>query len=193
MGEVSRHCQYWDSMGLDEFIVCVNISPLQFNQTNLPEYFADFLKKSGLPPHRLELELTESAIMTDAEANITKLQELKKLGVALAVDDFGTGYSSLSYLKRFPIDTLKIDQSFIADLDSPDGAAIIQAILALSKTLNLRVVAEGIETTAQLKYLAEKNCDLLQGYLFARPLYPEGVPSMLAQNFAADINEALQG
>ncbi|MEM1114462.1 MAG: EAL domain-containing protein [Pseudomonadota bacterium] len=191
MNEVARHCKYWDSLGLDEFLVCVNISPLQFNQTNLPQYFANFLKRSGLPPRRMELELTESAIMNDAETNIQKLQELKQLGLALAVDDFGTGYSSLSYLKRFPIDTLKIDQSFVADLDRPDGAAIIQAILALSKTLNLRVVAEGIETEHQLSYLAAQSCDLLQGYLFARPLYPEDVPDMLAQNFAEQINQAI--
>ena len=191
MGEVARHCKYWDSLGLDEFLVCVNISPLQFNQTNLPQYFEEFLKRSGLPPQRVELELTESAIMNDAETNIAKLKELKRLGLALAVDDFGTGYSSLSYLKRFPIDTLKIDQSFVADLNRPDGAAIIQAILALSKTLNLRVVAEGIETEDQLKYLANQSCDLLQGYLFARPLYPEDVPDMLAQNFGEQINKAV--
>ena len=131
--------------------------------------------------------------MTDAETNIAKLRELKALGLELAVDDFGTGYSSLSYLKRFPIDTLKIDQSFVADLESPDGAAIVDAILALSKTLNLRSIAEGIETEEQLCYLARKNCDLLQGFYFARPLYPEDVPAMLRQNFTRQIDLALAG
>ncbi len=189
--EAARHCKQWDDLGLREFMVCVNISPLQFNQTNLPQYTSDILVKTGLPPHRVELELTESAIMNDAETNIAKLRELKALGLALAVDDFGTGYSSLSYLKRFPIDTLKIDQSFVADLDKPDGAAIIQAILALSKTLNLQVVAEGIETVAQLRYLVEQRCDLLQGFLFSQPLYPEDVPDMLQQNFTDVINQAL--
>ena len=129
--------------------------------------------------------------MTDAETNIAKLRELKSIGVDLAVDDFGTGYSSLSYLKRFPIDTLKIDQSFVADLDSADGAAIVDAILALAKTLNLRVIAEGIEEAHQLAYLVRKDCGLLQGYYFARPIYPEDVPDMLRQNFSKEIREAV--
>jgi len=189
MGEVARHCLYWDTLGLKAFRVCVNISPLQFNQSNLPEWVAGFLDRSGLPPGRLELELTESAIMNDAETNIAKLRSLKDLGVDLAVDDFGTGYSSLSYLKRFPINTLKIDHSFISDLDTPDGAAIVDAILALAKTLNLRVIAEGIENRNQLAYLVEKGCNLLQGFYFARPIYPEDVPSMLEANFIAQIQE----
>jgi predicted signal transduction protein with EAL and GGDEF domain len=191
MGEVARHCLYWDTLGLDSFRVCVNISPLQFNQSNLPEWVAEFLDHSGLPPARLELELTESAIMTDAETNIAKLRALKALGVDLAVDDFGTGYSSLSYLKRFPIDTLKIDQSFVSDLDTPDGAAIVDAILALAKTLSLRVIAEGIENEHQLAYLVEKGCDLLQGFYFARPIYPEDVPDMLKANFSTQIQAVI--
>jgi predicted signal transduction protein with EAL and GGDEF domain len=190
MAEVARHCQYWDSLGLNSFRVCVNISPLQFNQSNLPQWIAEFLEQSSLPPQRLELELTERAIMNDAETNIAKLRELKAIGVDLAVDDFGTGYSSLSYLKRFPIDTLKIDQSFVADLDSADGAAIVDAILALAKTLKLRVIAEGIENEHQLSYLAQRDCDLFQGYYFARPIYPEDVPDMLRQNFSTEIKEA---
>ena len=145
------------------------------------------LELTGLDPQLLELELTEGAIMTDAEANIVKLKELKAIGLDLAVDDFGTGYSSLSYLKRFPIDTLKIDQSFIADLGSPDGAAIIDAILALSRTLNLRVIAEGIETAEQMRYLVDKKCDLLQGYYFSVPVYPEEVPNLLRHNFSEQL------
>lgn len=191
MQEVARHCLYWDSLGLRPFRVCINISPLQFNQSNLPQSIGDFLKRTALDAHRIELELTESAIMTDAETNIEKLRQLKALGLELAVDDFGTGYSSLSYLKRFPIDTLKIDQSFVADLDSPDGAAIVDAIIALSKTLNLRVIAEGIENPEQLRYLVDKGCDLLQGYYFARPIYPEDVPDMLRQDFSPDLTSAV--
>jgi EAL domain-containing protein (putative c-di-GMP-specific phosphodiesterase class I) len=190
MAEVARHCKHWETLGLTNFRVGINISPLQFNQKNLPEWIDQFLADSGLPAERLELELTESAIMNDAETNIAKLAQLKARGLELAVDDFGTGYSSLSYLKRFPIDTLKIDQSFVADLDSPDGAAIVDAILALSKTLNLRSIAEGIEDSHQLGYLVEKGCDLLQGYYFARPIYPEEVPDMLKQNFSDQIAEA---
>jgi diguanylate cyclase len=184
LAEAARHCAFWDSKGLGDFRVCINLSPLQFNQPNLEESVAAFLKDSGLAPERLELELTESAIMTDAEGNIKKLKELKALGLALAVDDFGTGYSSLNYLKRFPIDTLKIDQSFVADLASPDGEAIVDAILALSKTLELQVIAEGVETEEQTKYLAARNCDLLQGYYFSRPIYPDDVPTMLMQDFS---------
>ena len=184
MGEVARHCLYWDSLGIKPFRICVNISPLQFNQADLPEWIENFLRRSKLTPDRLELELTESAIMTDAKTNIAKLRALKALGLQLAVDDFGTGYSSLSYLKRFPIDTLKIDQSFVADLHSPDGAAIVDAIIALAKTLNLRVIAEGIEDEYQLSYLVAKECDLLQGFYFARPIYPEDVPDMLRQVFS---------
>ena len=191
MAEVARHCLYWDTLGLDSFRVCVNISPLQFNQHNLPQWIATFIDKAGLPPERLELELTESAIMNDAETNINKLRELKALGIDLAVDDFGTGYSSLSYLKRFPIDTLKIDQSFIADLDTADGAAIVDAILALAKTLKLRVIAEGIENEDQLSYLVKHDCGFLQGFYFSRPIYPEDVPNMLQENFSTQIQAAL--
>ncbi|MEH6610889.1 MAG: EAL domain-containing protein [Halioglobus sp.] len=193
MNEVARNCLYWETLGLPAFRVCINISPLQFNQGNLTQSIADFLGRSGLSPSRLELELTESAIMTDAETNIAKLNELKGLGIELAVDDFGTGYSSLSYLKRFPIDTLKIDQSFVADLDSPNGQAIVDAILALSKTMGLRSIAEGIEEADQLRYLVNQQCDLLQGFYFARPLYPEDVPGILRQNFAEKIKEVMRG
>jgi predicted signal transduction protein with EAL and GGDEF domain len=190
--EVARHCMYWDSLGLPPFRVCVNISPLQFNQDDLPGRIRRFLEHTQMDAKRLELELTESAIMTDAQTNIEKLGQLKALGLELAVDDFGTGYSSLSYLKRFPIDTLKIDQSFVGDLNTPDGAAIVDAIIALSKTLNLRVIAEGIENPAQLAYLVNRGCDLLQGFYFSQPIYPEDVPDMLRQDFNQDLASAVK-
>lgn len=188
--EVARQCVVWDRMGLAAFRVSVNISPLQFNQPDLIHYISGFLSRSGLDPTRLELELTESAIMTDGETNITKLTELKSLGLDLAVDDFGTGYSSLSYLRKFPINTLKIDQSFVADMKSADGAAIVDAIVALARTLNMRSIAEGIETEQQLAYLAERGCDLMQGFYFARPLYPEDVPHALVTDFSEQIRRA---
>ena len=191
LSEVARHCTYWDTLGLDHFRVCVNISPLQFNQPGLTRKIRDFLDRSGVDPRRIELELTESAIMTDARANIEKLKELAALGLDLAVDDFGTGYSSLSYLKRFPITTLKIDQSFVADLSSADGVAIVDAIIVLARTLNLRSIAEGIETQEQLRHLVQNKCNLLQGYYFARPLYPEDVPDALRHDYGRDITEAL--
>ena len=192
MEEVGRHCTYWDTLGLSPFRVCVNISPLQFNHGNLADWIAAFLARSGLSPDRLELELTESAIMNDAETNIAKLRSLKSLGVHLAVDDFGTGYSSLSYLKRFPIDTLKIDHSFVNDLNTPDGAAIVDAIVGLAKALNLKVIAEGIETQSQLAYLVKRECDLLQGFYFSRPKFTEDVPNMLQTNFLADIQKIVE-
>jgi predicted signal transduction protein with EAL and GGDEF domain len=191
LSEVARHCTYWETLGLSHFRVCVNISPLQFNQPELTRKIRDFLDRSGLDPRRIELELTEGAIMTDARANIEKLKELAALGLDLAVDDFGTGYSSLSYLKRFPINTLKIDQSFVADMSSPDGVAIVDAIIVLAKTLNLRSIAEGIETQEQLRHLVQNHCDLLQGYYFARPLYPEDVPDALRRDYARDISDAM--
>ena len=192
LSEVARHCTYWDTLGLDRFRVCVNISPLQFNQPDLVERIRHFLDHSGMDPARLELELTESAIMTDAKANIDRLRQLNELGLDLAVDDFGTGYSSLSYLKRFPISTLKIDQSFVADMSSQDGVAIVDAIIVLAKTLKLRSIAEGIETADQLRHLASQQCDLLQGFFFARPLYPEDVPDALRYDYARDIADALR-
>lgn len=190
--EVSRHCTYWETLGLDNFRICVNISPLQFNQPDLVERVSHFLHHSGMDPARLELELTESAIMTDAKANIDRLRQLNELGLDLAVDDFGTGYSSLSYLKRFPISTLKIDQSFVADMSSQDGVAIVDAIIVLAKTLKLRSIAEGIETRDQLRHLSSQQCDLLQGFFFARPLYPEDVPDALRYNYARVIDDALK-
>lgn len=187
LDEAARHCAFWAERDLEDFRICLNFSPIQFNQPDLASNVAAFLERSGIPAHRLELELTESAIMTDAETNIAKLRELKNLGLALAVDDFGTGYSSLNYLKRFPIDTLKIDQSFVADLASPDGGAIVDAILALARTLKLKVIAEGVETEEQVKYLMDRKCDLLQGYYFSRPVYPDDVLDLLKQDFSDQI------
>jgi len=190
LSEVARHYNYWETIGLNDFRICVNISPLQFNQPDLVRYMRDFLALSGIDPKRLELELTESAIMTGEEDNIRKLRDLKALGLDLAIDDFGTGYSSLSYLRRFPISTLKIDQSFVADMETADGAAIVDAIVALSQTLHLRCIAEGIETQPQLAHLAERGCDLLQGFYFERPLVPESVPEALTREYSQEIAAA---
>ncbi|MBU2879303.1 two-component system response regulator [Aliiglaciecola lipolytica] len=164
--------------------VAVNVSGHQFRQHNFTEIVAEALRNSGLPAELLELELTESVIMSDAEENIARLIELKTLGVTLAVDDFGTGYSSLSYLKKFPIDILKIDRSFMCDLDSaPDDVAIVEAILALAQSLNLGVIAEGIEDAGQIEILKDSKHLLLQGYLFSRPLAAEYIAPLLTQNF----------
>ncbi|MEE3388328.1 MAG: EAL domain-containing protein, partial [Pseudomonadota bacterium] len=142
-----------------------------FRKGNVAEIVDRVLESTELPAHLLELELTESLIMEDMEQNIELLQQLRTRGIELALDDFGTGYSSLSYLKRFPVDTLKIDRSFIMDLDkSPDDAAITRAIIDMAHSLQMNVVAEGVETDAHLSILRDMHCDSIQGYLISRPV-----------------------
>ncbi|MBA6294567.1 EAL domain-containing protein [Colwellia sp. MB02u-9] len=178
-----KQAKQWLDNG-NEVRIAVNVSAHQFRQVNFTQTVAQTLKQCNLPPSLLELELTESVIMSDAEENIKRLIELKNLGVTLAVDDFGTGYSSLSYLKKFPIDTLKIDRAFMCDANSaPDDIAIVQAILALAKSLKLGVIAEGVEEVAQIEILKNSKHLLLQGYLFSRPLAAKNITPLLNQNF----------
>jgi EAL domain-containing protein (putative c-di-GMP-specific phosphodiesterase class I) len=161
----------WDREGRDAIGMAVNISAIQFKDPKFIDLVADVLSVSGLPPHRLELELTESMLMESVEANLVVLRRLRVLGVHLSIDDFGTGYSSMSYLKRFPINTLKIDRAFVTDLpDDKESAGISQAIIALAHTLNLKTVAEGVETASQAEFLASSGCDYLQGFLFSQAL-----------------------
>ena len=169
--EACRQNSAWRRAGLPPIAVSVNLSPIQFRHTGLVDAVAEALAEAGLDPKSLELEVTESFVMHDAERINVAMQSLKSLGVDIAVDDFGTGYSSLSYLKRFPVDRLKIDKSFVRDIDSdPDDAAIVRAIITLGHALNLRVVAEGVETAAHLDYLKLHGCDEVQGYYFSRPV-----------------------
>jgi diguanylate cyclase (GGDEF)-like protein len=178
-----QQAKIWQDSG-HAIRVAVNVSGHQFKQPDFPEVVQKVLKDCQLPATLLELELTESVIMSDAEENIARLKELKALGVTLAVDDFGTGYSSLSYLKKFPIDILKIDRSFMCDINSPpDDIAIVEAILALASSLNLGVIAEGIEYSGQITTLQNTQKLLLQGYLFSRPVAAEYISPMLQQNF----------
>jgi diguanylate cyclase (GGDEF)-like protein len=161
--------------------VAVNLSARQFQEPGLVGHITDALADTGLPPRLLELEITESNAMQNAQAAIQTLRELKALGVRISIDDFGTGYSSLSYLKRFPIDTLKVDQSFIRDIGADaDDAAIATAVIALAHTLKLDVVAEGVETAGQRDFLAASGCDLMQGYLFSPPVTAEACGELLA-------------
>ena len=151
----------------------VNVSPRQLRQGDLDEVVAAALARHGVPASQLELEITEAVLLEEKERPLYKIRSLRGLGVRISVDDFGTGYSALSYLKRFPIDTLKIDQSFIRELSKgSDDAAISTAIIALAHSLDLDVVAEGIETDEQLWILQELGCDIGQGFLFARPMPP---------------------
>jgi EAL domain-containing protein (putative c-di-GMP-specific phosphodiesterase class I) len=151
--------------------VAVNLSARQFNDPQLPKMVARALKESGLPPRLLELEITESLAMRETDATLATLRKLKELGVSIAIDDFGTGYSSLAYLKRFPVDKLKIDRSFITELPGDrDQGAIVSAIIALAHALQIRVVAEGVETAEQREFLRSCGCDFIQGYLVGKPV-----------------------
>ena len=161
----------WQRNGLPSIQVAINISARQFRQDNLTDLLRRKLAETGLEGNTLEFELTESMVMHDVENAIVMLRELKQLGVALALDDFGTGYSSLAYLKRFPIDALKIDRSFVRDIDTEsDDAAIAHAVIAMAHSLGLRVIAEGVENAAQLNLLREYGCDDFQGFLFSLSL-----------------------
>ncbi len=172
----------WQQTGDAPMPVAVNLSARQFQERNLLDTVTQVLEESGMDPQYLQLEITEGAAMRDVESTITTLRALRKMGVQIAIDDFGTGYSSLSYLKRFPIDVLKIDRSFVRDLIvDPDDAAIASAIIAMAKSLGLRVIAEGVETEEQLAYLKEHGCDEMQGYLFSKPVPAPEFTKMMSQ------------
>jgi diguanylate cyclase (GGDEF)-like protein/PAS domain S-box-containing protein len=173
----------WQESGSHGLGLAVNISTRQFQQADLVAEVRRALQDSGLPPHSLDLEVTESHAMQDAESATETLRALKALGVRLSIDDFGVGHSSLGYLKRLPIDTLKIDRSFVRDIDSdPDDAAIVTAVLALARTLKLQVVAEGVENEEQLAFLRGLGCDRMQGNLFSPALPAEECASLLARH-----------
>ena len=170
----------WRENGVPLSRVAVNISAIQFAQSNFTARIAQILKETGLPPSVLELEITESVLAEDVERAIETLGVLKDMGIQLSIDDFGTGYSSLSYLKRFPIDRLKIDRSFVRDVASdPDDASIAMAVIGMARSMDLSVVAEGVETEAQLRFLKNKQCDEIQGYYLSRPLPAEELEPML--------------
>ena len=152
----------------------VNLSALQLLRDELTQHLCEVLAEFKLTPQQLELELTESVLMANPELAIHTLDRLHSLGVSIAIDDFGTGYSSLSYLKRLPIDTLKIDRSFVGDITTdPDDEAITKTIISMAHSLDLNVVAEGVETLEQLEYLHEHGCDAIQGHWLSPPLPPE--------------------
>ncbi len=171
LNKACAQASLWQSQGLPPMRIAVNLSALQFREDNLVGTVADALDLADLDPQYLELEITESFLMDDVDSAIAKLRALSNLGVHLAIDDFGTGYSSLSYLKKFPLNTLKIDQSFVRDISTdPDDAAIAEAIIALAQTLNLRVMAEGVETEEQINFLRTRGCEQAQGFLISHPV-----------------------
>jgi diguanylate cyclase (GGDEF)-like protein/PAS domain S-box-containing protein len=172
----------WQDAGLTPLRLSVNFSARQFQQSTFIADVTHVLKETNLDPRWLELELTESSIMKDPEAAIEKLHELKLMGIKVAVDDFGTGYSSLNYLKRFPIDTLKIDKSFVSDIcKDPHDTAIVRAIINLGHALDLTVVAEGVETKEQLQFLSALECDVVQGFLFSKALGASSFEELLIE------------
>ena len=166
-----------------DLTISVNLSAKQLLQHRLVDEMKKLLRETGLPANALKLEITESAVMTDPAAAAEMLQQIKSLGVHLAIDDFGTGYSSLSYLHRFPLDTLKIDRSFISgSREGDDGMEIARTIMPMAKNLRLDVVAEGVETSEQVALLKRLQCKYAQGYYFSRPLAPEDVPPLLSED-----------
>lgn len=186
LAEACRQARQWQAAGLPPIRMSVNTSAIDFRQRHFVESVEQVLADTGLDPCLLELEITESVLMQNVDATMSALQRLKALGIKLAIDDFGTGYSSLSYLRRFPIDVLKIDQSFIRGLSSDSSdAALVGAIISLGKSLNLNVIAEGVETAAQLKYLKDHHCEEAQGFYFSEALPAPAFARLLSAGFAA--------
>ena len=184
MKTACAQAQAWQERAASPISVSVNLSSRQFKQEGLASAVATALRESGLDPRLLEMELTESLVMHDADAAIRMLSRLRETGVALSVDDFGTGYSSLSYLTRLPISALKIDQSFVHDIKAgggPDEGIVAQAIISLGHNLKLKVVAEGVETEAQFEFLKKHGCDEVQGFHFGRPVPAQEFERFLAQ------------
>ena len=169
--QACRMSKQLSAAGFGNLQVAINLSPKQFSDPDLVASIASILKEEQLPPALLELELTEGLLLEATDDTRLQLDQLKELGLTLAMDDFGTGYSSLSYLKKFPIDIIKIDRSFIKDIpDNQNDMEITSAVIAMAHNLKLKVVAEGIETAAQLAFLRRHRCDVGQGYLFDRPI-----------------------
>ena len=177
--------QRWNQKGYEQLNVSVNLSALSFNRPNLSEVVQEILTEYEVSPEWIELEITESMLMQDTKKAAQIMKDLKAVGVSLALDDFGVGYSSLSYLQQFPLDTLKIDQCFVQKVDSNRGnAAITEAVVKLAHSLNLKVVAEGVERVAEREYLKNCDCDVMQGYLISPP-----VPKSVFETFLAAQSE----
>jgi diguanylate cyclase (GGDEF)-like protein len=178
--EACRQVRAWQDLGLPTLRLAVNISALQFRRLDLVDTIRSALANAGIDAKYLEIELTETAVMTDPEESVDILERLSRMGIIVSVDDFGTGYSSMSYLRRFPIDKLKIDRSFITNvMTSADDASIVQAIISLAHGLRLKVVAEGVEDAEQAAFLQKLGCDQYQGYYFSRPVDAAGFEAML--------------
>ncbi len=191
MREACRQIKTWQEQGLGPLSVAVNLSARQFRSGNLPQLVVKFLQEFDLDPRFLDLELTESMVMDDREEAEKVMRSLKTLGIGLSLDDFGTGYSSLNYLRRFPVDSLKIDRTFIRDASvDASGASVVSSVIDIAHNLGLTAVAEGVETKEQLSFLATNGCDMYQGYLFSKPLPAEDFAVLLSEKRRLDLDEA---
>uniref|UniRef100_A0ACD5H2N1 Bifunctional diguanylate cyclase/phosphodiesterase n=1 Tax=Desertifilum tharense IPPAS B-1220 TaxID=1781255 RepID=A0ACD5H2N1_9CYAN len=178
----------WQQAGLPPLRMAVNLSARQLAQPNLVERITSILEETQIQPQDLELEVTESLMMDNVQQSILKLQQFREMGIKLALDDFGTGYSSLNYLRSFPIDTLKIDRSFIRDVVSnAHNAAVTNAIITLAKSLRLNITAEGVETAEQCEYIKAQGCHEIQGYYFSPPLPKEAMTELLAKQTVTSV------
>jgi EAL domain-containing protein (putative c-di-GMP-specific phosphodiesterase class I) len=178
----------WQRAGYGDVRLSVNMTAHQLEQEGFLDRFINAVESSGLSPNLIKLELTENTIMQDIDVIVPKLQGLRKCGLAIAIDDFGTGYSSLSYLQQFPINTLKIDRSFVGDIRADQGdASIINAIVAMARGLNLDLIAEGVETKSQLRYLRSQGCEEVQGFYFSRPVQASEVKQLLRSEPYVDL------
>ena len=180
----------WHAAGHTELTMSVNLSPAQLSHSRFVDAVQEALDESQLDPGKTELEITENVVMQNIDSTIARLDTLKGMGISIAMDDFGTGYSSLSYLRRLPIDTVKIDQSFVRELpDNKEDVSIAKAIIAMAKSLDLDLVAEGVETVRQLNFFRQQEVRVIQGYLFSKPVSAEEMQAMLdAETMSAPLN-----
>jgi EAL domain-containing protein (putative c-di-GMP-specific phosphodiesterase class I) len=187
MASVCAQIKAWQRQGISDRPVAINLSARQFQQPGLDAAIARLIEETGVDPRLIDLEITETLLMRDAEQAARVLKTLKSYGLRIAVDDFGTGYSSLAYLKRFPLDALKIDRAFVRDVTTDaDDAAIAIAIIGLAHSLKLKVIAEGVETQAQLRFLREHGCDEIQGWVFAEALPAADCARLVLENRRLD-------
>jgi EAL domain-containing protein (putative c-di-GMP-specific phosphodiesterase class I) len=182
LAQACRQAKLWQDAGLENACVSVNLAPRQFHAGDIVDTVASALQTSGLEPARLELEITESSIMHAVEHMTVLMYRLKQLGVSISIDDFGTGHSSLSALRNFPLDKLKIDRTFVHEIETdPNAAAMARAVISIAKSLHMRVIAEGVETAGQASFLRQHHCDEIQGFLVAPPLPADQVQAMLGR------------
>ncbi|HTB67296.1 MAG TPA: EAL domain-containing protein [Steroidobacteraceae bacterium] len=192
--QACRQARDWKDAGLPATAMAVNVSAMEFQNEGFLQGLSQILRESAWDPGLLELEVTESVLMKHVEATIEVLRAVRESGIQVALDDFGTGYSSLSYLRRFPIDSLKIDRAFVQQIaGGPDAAAIVTAVISMAQSLKLRVVAEGVETLQELQFLQARQCDEVQGYYFSRPLPAEQFAGLLSTGISPDLLNALHG